>query len=104
MPGVDGVTATARILAAGSGTKVVVLTTYETDADILRAVEAGAAGYLLKDASPAELSRAMRAAARGETVLAPSVAARLVSSARRPGQRRCCPRASSRCCGWSAGA
>jgi DNA-binding NarL/FixJ family response regulator len=85
MPGVDGVTATARILAAGRGTKVVVLTTYETDADILRAVEAGAAGYLLKDVSPAELSRAVRAAARGETVLAPSVAARLVSNARRPG-------------------
>jgi DNA-binding NarL/FixJ family response regulator len=85
MPGGDGVTATARILAADSRTKVVVLTTYETDADILRAVEAGAAGYLLKDAAPAELSRAVRAAARGETVLAPSVAARLVSNARRPG-------------------
>lgn len=85
MPKVDGVTATGRILAADRTVKVVVLTTYETDADILRAVEAGAAGYLLKDAAPAELSRAIRAAARGETVLAPSVAARLVSNARRPG-------------------
>jgi DNA-binding NarL/FixJ family response regulator len=85
MPGVDGVTATGRILAADSRIKVVVLTTYETDADILRAVEAGAAGYLLKDAAPAELSRAVLAAARGETVLAPSVAARLVDNVRRPG-------------------
>jgi DNA-binding NarL/FixJ family response regulator len=85
MPGVDGVTATERILAADSTVKVVVLTTYETDADILRAVEAGAAGYLLKDAAPAELSRAVLAAARGETVLAPSVAARLMSTVRRPG-------------------
>jgi len=51
-----------------------VLTTYDTDADILRAVEAGAAGYLLKDCSQAELTSAIRAAARGETVLAPTVA------------------------------
>jgi DNA-binding NarL/FixJ family response regulator len=85
MPGIDGVAATERILAADRSVKVVVLTTYETDVDILRAVEAGAAGYLLKDAAPAELSRAVRAAARGETVLAPSVAARLVSTVRRPG-------------------
>jgi DNA-binding NarL/FixJ family response regulator len=85
MPDGDGVTATERILAANSAIKVVVLTTYETDADILRAVEAGAAGYLLKDAAPAELSRAVLAAARGETVLAPSVAARLMNTVRRPG-------------------
>jgi DNA-binding NarL/FixJ family response regulator len=65
----------------------VVLTTYDTDKDILRAVEAGAAGYLLKDASPVELSRAIRAAARGETVLAPPVAARLVRSVRQPSVR-----------------
>jgi DNA-binding NarL/FixJ family response regulator len=85
MPGVDGVTATGRILAVNPSVRVVVLTTYETDADILRAVEAGASGYLLKDASPADLNRAVRAAVRGETVLAPSVAARLVSTVRRPG-------------------
>jgi DNA-binding NarL/FixJ family response regulator len=84
MPDLDGVAATGRILADNATTRVVVLTTYETDADILRAVEAGAAGYLLKDASPEELSRAIRAAARGETVLAPPVAARLVRSVRRP--------------------
>ena len=85
MPGVDGVTATGRILAANRAIRVVVLTTYETDADILRAVEAGAVGYLLKDTSPAQLAAAVLAAARGETVLAPSVAAKLVSSVRRPG-------------------
>lgn len=62
------------------------LTTYETDADILRAVEAGAAGYLLKDASRTELADAVRAAARGETVLAPSVAGKLVRQVRSPAQ------------------
>ncbi len=61
-----------------------VLTTYETDRDILRAIEAGACGYLLKDASPAELADAVRAAARGETVLAPSVASTLVRQVRGP--------------------
>jgi DNA-binding NarL/FixJ family response regulator len=84
MPGTDGVAATTQILAADPAARVVVLTTYETDADILRAVEAGAAGYLLKDAPPADVANAIRAAARGETVLAPSVAARLVSRVRRP--------------------
>jgi DNA-binding NarL/FixJ family response regulator len=84
MPGTDGVWATQRILAEAASSKVVVLTTYETDADILRAVEAGAAGYLLKDASRAELAGAIRAAARGETVLAPSVASRLVQRVRKP--------------------
>ena len=84
MPGVDGVVATGRILAGNPTAKIVVLTTYETDADILRAVEAGAAGYLLKDATPAQLTGAVFAAARGETVLAPSVAARLVNRVRRP--------------------
>jgi DNA-binding NarL/FixJ family response regulator len=84
MPGGDGVEATTRVLAQRPATRVVVLTTYETDADILRAVEAGAAGYLLKDASRAELAQAIRAAARGETVLAPSVAAKLVSRMRSP--------------------
>jgi DNA-binding NarL/FixJ family response regulator len=84
MPGGDGVTATSRIVGANPGVRVLVLTTYETDADILRAVEAGATGYLLKDATPAELASAVRAAARGETVLAPAVAERLVSHVRRP--------------------
>jgi DNA-binding NarL/FixJ family response regulator len=84
MPGGDGVEATTRVLAQRPQTRVVVLTTYDTDADILRAVEAGAAGYLLKDASRTELAQAIRAAARGETVLAPSVAAKLVSRMRSP--------------------
>lgn len=84
MPGGDGVEATGRIVTRLPDTRVVVLTTYETDRDILRAIEAGASGYLLKDASPAELAGAVRAAARGETVLAPSVASSLVRRVRRP--------------------
>ena len=84
MRDLDGVGATERILAESSRARVVVLTTYETDADILRAVEAGASGYLLKDASRADLAGAIRATARGETVLAPSVAGRLVNRVRRP--------------------
>ena len=84
MPGGDGLAATEQILAADPGARVLILTTYETDADILRAVAAGATGYLLKDATPAELAGAVRAAARGETVLAPSVAERLVTHVRRP--------------------
>ncbi|MFD4369520.1 response regulator [Rhodococcus sp. NPDC058521] len=83
MPGVDGVAATERILLERPDCKVVV-TTYETDADILRAVEAGASGYLLKDSTRTELAEAVRAAARGETVLAPSVAVRLARRVRTP--------------------
>ncbi|MFE3754775.1 response regulator [Nocardia tengchongensis] len=86
MPGGDGVEATERILAILPETRIIVVTTYETESDILRAVEAGAAGYLLKDASRAELANAIRAAARGETVLAPTVADRLVNRLRRPAQ------------------
>ncbi len=97
MPDGDGVEAIGRIMADGAGAgvaaavgtgagvpRIIVLTTYDTDADILRAVEAGAAGYLLKDAPTADLVRAIRAAARGETVLAPVVARRLVSRVRGP--------------------
>jgi DNA-binding NarL/FixJ family response regulator len=84
MPGMDGASATELILSEASDRRVIVLTTYETDADILRAVEAGAAGYLLKDTSRAELAGAIRAATRGETVLAPSVAGRLVRRMREP--------------------
>jgi DNA-binding NarL/FixJ family response regulator len=84
MPGLDGADATAEIMATTSSIRVIVLTTYESDADILRAVEAGATGYLLKDASRAELAGAIRAATRGETVLAPSVAGRLVRRMRQP--------------------
>jgi DNA-binding NarL/FixJ family response regulator len=82
MPGEDGVSAIARIRAERPDAKILVLTTYDTDADILRAVEAGAAGYLLKDLPVAELADAIRAAARGETVLAPAVAGRLLTRLR----------------------
>jgi DNA-binding NarL/FixJ family response regulator len=83
MPGMDGVQATGRITAAGTA-KVLVVTTYDTDSDILRAVEAGATGYLLKDTPRRELASAVRAAARGETVLAAPVARKLMSRVRLP--------------------
>ncbi|MGX7673770.1 response regulator [Plantactinospora sp. DSM 117369] len=92
MPGLDGAQATAQLLAAAPQTRVVVLTTYETDGDILRAVEAGATGYLLKDASRTDLLNAIRAAARGDTVLAPSVATRLLHQMRRPRHDALSPR------------
>jgi DNA-binding NarL/FixJ family response regulator len=78
MPGGDGVEAIRSL----PGTTVVVLTTYDSDADILRAVEAGAAGYLLKDTPRAVLADSVRAAARGETVLTPAVAGRLLGHVR----------------------
>ncbi|MEU2157562.1 response regulator transcription factor [Streptomyces sp. NPDC019396] len=93
MPGGDGVDSIARMTAAGLPCRIVVLTTYESDRDILRAVEAGAAGYLLKDMARAELADAVRAAVRGETVLAPSVAARLMDQLRTRPER---PRLSER--------
>ncbi|AVT31785.1 DNA-binding response regulator [Plantactinospora sp. BC1] len=84
MPGMDGVHATGAILRESRTSRVLVLTTYESDADILRAVEAGAIGYLLKDATRTELTAAIRAASRGEMTLAPSVAGRLVRQVRGP--------------------
>jgi DNA-binding NarL/FixJ family response regulator len=84
MPGTDGVTATARLRADGDGPHVLVLTTYDTDSDVLPAIEAGATGYLLKDAPREELFRAVRAAARGETVLSPAVATTLMRQVRAP--------------------
>ncbi|CRK49416.1 two-component response regulator (YvqE) responding to cell wall stress [Rhodococcus sp. RD6.2] len=82
--GMDGAEATGAIIAGERPPKVVVLTTYDTDADILRAVEAGASGYLLKDSDPEKLIDAIRAAARGETVLDPGVAQRLYRRIRAP--------------------
>ncbi|WP_199549797.1 response regulator transcription factor [Streptomyces sp. N35] len=93
MPGGGGVESIERMAVAGLTCRIIVLTTYETDRDILRAVEAGAAGYLLKDLARGELADAVRAAARGETVLAPSVAARLVDQLRTRPER---PRLSER--------
>ena len=84
MPGTDGATATREIAARYPASKVLVLTTYDTDADIVRAVEAGATGYLLKDTPRERLVEAVHAAAHGETVLAEPVAARLVHRVRHP--------------------
>ena len=74
----SGAEVTAALRALDPPPEVLVLTTYDTESDILRALEAGARGYLLKDAPPDELFAGIRATARGETVLAPSVAATLV--------------------------
>lgn len=82
MPDLDGVEATRLLRERDNPPRVVILTTYDTDADILRAVEAGATGYLLKDSPRQELAEAIRAAARGQTVLSPPVAAKLVSRMR----------------------
>ena len=84
MPGMDGLTAITELGKRGSAARVLVLTTYDTDSHVLPAIEAGATGYLLKDAPRAELLRAVRAAARGEAVLSPSVATRLMSRFRAP--------------------
>jgi DNA-binding NarL/FixJ family response regulator len=85
MPGLDGVAAISELASRGVAARVLVLTTYDTDSYVLPAIEAGATGYLLKDAPRAELLRAVQAAARGEAVLAPSVAARLMSRVRTAG-------------------
>jgi DNA-binding NarL/FixJ family response regulator len=85
MPGLDGLGAIAELARRGNGARVLVLTTYDTDADVLPAIQAGATGYLLKDAPRTELLRAVRAAARGESVLSPSVASRVLGRVRRPG-------------------
>ncbi|MGK5558566.1 response regulator, partial [Actinomadura kijaniata] len=84
MPGTDGVTAIRRMAERGLPARVLVLTTFDTDRDVLPAVEAGATGYLLKDAPQEELMRGVRAAARGESVLSPSVAALLLQRLRAP--------------------
>lgn len=84
MPVLDGVGATTEIVAGPAPTRVLILTTYDTDADIERGVEAGATGYLLKDATREQLVEAIHAASRGETVLAPRVAQRLVARMRGP--------------------
>jgi len=86
MPRADGVAATRRIRAEQGAPRVLVLTTYDTDADIVRAVEAGATGYLLKDAPREELFRAIRATAEGKPLLAPSVATKLMARVRAPAE------------------
>ena len=85
MPELDGVAATKQIRERYPETNVLVLTTFDTDADVTRAISAGATGYLLKDAPRQDLFQAIRAAARGESVLSPAVASRLMSKMRGPG-------------------
>lgn len=92
MPVMDGAEATARLRAQPDPPEVLVLTTYDTDADIVRAVESGARGYLLKDTAPAVLADAIRRAALGETVLAPPLAARLAERLRAPARVELTPR------------
>lgn len=84
MPEFDGVGATREIMSRGLGAQVLILTTYDTESDVLPAIEAGAIGYLLKDTPRDDLSRAVRAAAAGESVLSPPVARRLMGRMREP--------------------
>ncbi len=85
MPGVDGLAAITELARLAVPARILVLTTYDTDSYVLPAIEAGATGYLLKDAPRAELLRAVRAAAQGQSVLSPAVTARLMSRVRAPG-------------------
>ncbi|MFK4227173.1 response regulator [Streptomyces sp. NPDC019890] len=81
MPRCDGIAATARIVAEHPATRVVVLTTYADDTSIVGALQAGALGYLTKDATRADIERAVKAAAAGQAVLDPHVQQRLVAAA-----------------------
>ena len=85
MPRLDGVSAIRRLRELGIAARVLVLTTFDTDSEVLPAVEAGATGYLLKDAPIDDLKRAVEASARGESVLSPTVATRLMHQVRDPG-------------------
>lgn len=84
MPNTDGVSAIRELAKRGVPSKILVLTTYDTDSDVLPAIEAGATGYLLKDATREDLVRAVEAAARGQAVLSPAVATRLMGQMRQP--------------------
>ncbi len=88
MPVMDGVAALREIKASNPQVQVLVLTTYDSDADILPAIEAGATGYLLKDTSREDLYAAIRAAGRGEAILSPGVAARLIGQMRAPAEQK----------------
>ena len=92
LPKLDGVGAIQAIRAADTNAKILVLTTYDSDADILRAIEAGATGYLLKDTPREELFRAIRAVALGDSVLSPTVATRVMSRMRAPAEEKLSPR------------
>lgn len=84
MPEMNGVQAIAALRVKAPGVRVLVLTTFDSETDVLPAIEAGATGYLLKDAPVEELLRAVRAAHRGESVLSPSVAGQLMGQVRKP--------------------
>jgi DNA-binding NarL/FixJ family response regulator len=84
MPGGDGASAIRDLVARGNPARVLVLTTFDADSDVAPAIEAGATGYLMKDSPRDALVRAVRAAHRGESVLAPSVATKLLSQLRAP--------------------
>ncbi len=84
MPEMNGVSAIKELAEKGIESRVLVLTTFDTDSDVLPAVEAGATGFLLKDAPREELLRAIRAAARGEAVLSPSIGSRILGQVRQP--------------------
>ncbi|MHA6626042.1 response regulator [Pseudonocardia sichuanensis] len=86
MPVMGGVEAIGELRRTAPDVRVLVLTTYDTDRDVLPAIEAGATGYLLKDTPREELLRAVRAAHRGEAVLSPAVAGRLMGQVRTPTQ------------------
>ena len=86
MPELDGVEATREIVARGLKARVLIVTTYDTEADVLPAIEAGATGYLLKDTPRDELRRAVRAAARGEPGRSPPVTNHLRGQIRHSGQ------------------
>lgn len=92
MPLLDGLGAITAIRDRAPAAKILVLTTYDTDKDVDRAIEAGAAGYLLKDTPRDELYRAVRVVAGGESVLAPSVATRLMGRMRNPSPDELSPR------------
>lgn len=91
MPQIDGVEAIRTIKKSRPETAILVLTTYDSEADIVFAVEAGASGYLLKDVGPEELFNGIRAANRGETVLSPAVAKRILERVRMPEYERLSP-------------
>ncbi len=92
MPEMGGVEAIKQLRKRAPSTHVIVLTTYDTDNEVLSAIEAGATGFLLKDAPREELIRAVRAAHRGESVLSPSVAGRLMGRVRQPATDAISPR------------
>jgi DNA-binding NarL/FixJ family response regulator len=78
MPGMDGIEATRRIVAAGGPSRIIILTTYDVDEHVFAALRAWASGFLLKDARPGDLVEAIRVVARGDALLAPSVTRRLL--------------------------